>query len=190
MARTKQSLEPNRPQQGERERERQGGLAHRQSYPSALSGSPFALMNRFAEEMDRVFEDFGLGRGLLAPRFGRGWGEMGQSAMAAWSPQIEAFERGGQFIVRADLPGLTKDDVKVEIHDDALTIQGERKLQSEEEREGFYRSERSYGSFLRSIPLPEGIKADEAKANFRDGVLEITMPAPPRAESRRSIEIK
>jgi HSP20 family protein len=179
MARAKQSIDPNRAQQGEREGERQGELARREShYPLAWRSSPFALMNRFADEMARLFEDAG---------FGRGWGEMGP---AAWSPQIEAFERGGQFIVRADLPGLTKDDVKVEIHDDALTIQGERKRESEEEREGFYRSERSYGSFLRSIPLPEGVKADEANANFRDGVLEITMPVQHRAESRRSIEIK
>jgi HSP20 family protein len=178
MARAKQGIEPNRPQQGEREGERQGELVRRQSHHPSAWSSPFALMNRFADEMDHLFEDFG---------FGRGWGEMGP---AAWSPQIEAFERGGQFIVRADLPGLTKDDVKVEINDDALTIQGERKQESEEEREGFYRSERSYGSFLRSIPLPEGVKADEAKANFRDGVLEITMPVLQRAESRRSIEIK
>jgi HSP20 family protein len=188
MARAKQSPESNRPQQGERAGERQGGLAHRQSYyPSAWRSSPFAMMNRFADEMDRIFEDFGFGRDWLAPRFGRGWGEMSQ---AAWSPQIEAFEHGGQFIVSADLPGLTKDDVKVEINDDALTIQGERKRESEEKREGFHRSERSYGSFLRSIPLPEGVKADEAKAKFRDGVLEITMPALHRSESGRSIEIK
>src|SRR2546428_10471235 len=79
---------------------RQSGLTRRE---------PFGLMNRFADEMDRLFEDFGLGSGRLTPFGGRGFGQMGQ---AMWSPQIEAFERGDQLIVRADLPGLNKDDVK------------------------------------------------------------------------------
>ena len=147
-------------------------------------------MSRFADEMDRMFENFGFGRGMITPWAGRGWGETGQSGMSTWSPQIEVFERNGQFIVRADLPGLTKDDVKVDVTDNALTIQGERKQEHEESREGWHRSERSYGSFFRSVPLPEGINAEEAKANFRDGVLEITMPSPQRQERSRSIEIK
>jgi HSP20 family protein len=114
---------------------------------------------------------------------------MGEMGYGMWSPQIEIFERGSQFIVRADLPGLTKDDMKVEITDEALTIQGERKQEHEEDREGWHRSECSYGSFYRSIPLPEGIKAEEAKANFRDGVLEISIPAPQREGRRRQIDI-
>ena len=169
-------------------------LARReQSSPSPVTGSPFAFMRRFSEEMDRLFEDFGFGRGWLAPSFGRclfpsGFGDFGQ---AAWSPQVEVFERGGQLVVRADLPGPTKDDVKVEVTDDAITISGERKQEHEERREGFYRSECSYGSFYRQIPLPEGASADDANATFRDGVLEITMQAPARQERRsRRLEIK
>ena len=142
------------------------------------------MMNRFAEEMERMFEDFGLGHSWYGHRHRP---ELGHAAM--WSPQVEIFERGGQFIVRADLPGLTKDDVKVDITDEALTIQGERKQELEEEVEGFHRSERSYGSFYRSIPLPEGINIDEAKANFRDGVLEITIPSPRREGRHRQIDI-
>jgi HSP20 family protein len=185
MAKAKQSLERG----GERHQEMRGREPHsmRGSMPAPLAPfSPFAMMNRFAEEMERMFEDFGLGRGWLASRLRTGMGEMGYTM---WSPQIEIFERGGQFIVRADLPGLTKDDVKVDITDEALTIQGERKQEHEEDREGWHRSERSYGSFYRSIPLPEGIKAEEAKANFRDGVLEISMPAPQREGRRRQLEI-
>lgn len=164
--------------------EKSAGLARREAPGmAAWSASPFSLMSRFADEMERVFEDFGFGPGRL---MSRGWGEFGRGG---WSPQIEAFEQGGQFIVRADLPGLNKDDVKIDVTDDALTIQGERKQQHEENREGFYRSERSYGSFYRSIPLPEGTDAEKAKATFRDGVLEITMPAPQREEQRRRIEI-
>ena len=102
-----------------------------------------------------------------------------------WAPEIEAFQKGDQFVVRADLPGLSKDDLSINVTDDAVTIQGERKAEHKDEREGYYRSERSYGSFCRVIPLPAGTITDQAKANFRDGVLEITMPAPPASQGRR-----
>ena len=102
---------------------------------------------------------------------------MGGPHFYVWSPQIETFEREGQLVVRADLPGLKKDDVNVEITDDAITISGERRNEDEERREGYYRSERSYGSFFRSIPLPEGVNAEDANATFNNGVLEITMQA-------------
>ena len=93
-------------------------------------------------------------------------------------------------MVKADLPGLTKDDVKVELTDKLLTISGERKDEKEDKREGFYRSERSYGRFFRQIPLPEGVKTDKANATFRKGVLEVTMPAPKMESPARKLEIK
>ena len=180
--------------QGGDQSSQQTGLARReQAWPSLMTGSPFAFMRRFSEEMDRLFEDFGFGRGLGVPSFGRdlmprGFGEFGQGV---WSPQVEVFERGGQLVVRADLPGLNKDDVKVEVTDDAVNISGERKSEHEERGEGFYRSERSYGSFYRQIPLPEGVHADDATATFNNGVLEITMQAPQREERRgRQLQIK
>jgi HSP20 family protein len=107
-----------------------------------------------------------------------------------WVPRIEVLQNNGQLMVRADLPGLTKDDVNVELMDDMLTISGERKEEKEEKREGFYRSERSYGSFYREIPLPEGAKTEEAAATFRNGVLEITMPVPKVETFTRKLEIK
>jgi len=96
----------------------------------------------------------------------------------------------GQLMVRADLPGLKKEDVKVELTNDMLTISGERKEENEEKREGFYRSERSYGSFCRQIPLPDGVKTETANATFSNGVLEITMPAPKMEPQARNLEIK
>jgi HSP20 family protein len=94
-------------------------------------------------------------------------------------------------VVRADLPGMSKDDINVEITDDALVIRGERRSEREENEEGYYRSERSYGSFYRRIPLPEGVSAENANATFRNGMLEITMLAPQRAEQqRRQLEIR
>jgi HSP20 family protein len=144
------------------------------------SDSPFRLMQRMAEEMDRVFEDFTRGRGELGPR--------GESGLRMWAPDVDVFQKDNQLTIRADLPGLKRDEVSVEVTDDAVIIHGERKHEREEEREGFYRSERGYGSFHRTIPLPEGAMTDEAKAEFKDGVLEITLPAPPASKGRR-IEI-
>lgn len=132
--------------------------------------SPFsALFDRWNDEMDRIFEDFGFGRNLVA---------RGQQTLG-WSPQIEMFQRGNDLVVRADLPGLKKEDVQVEITDDMLTIQGERKQEREEEREGVYRNERTYGRFFRTMPLPEGTIPDSAKASFKNGVLEVVLQAPP-----------
>jgi len=136
--------------------------------------------------MDRLFRDFGFGGDFGA--FDREPGRFG-GGLSAWSPQVEVFERGNQLVVRADLPGMTRDDIQVDITDDALVIRGERRSEREEDEEGYHRSERSYGSFYRTIPLGEGVDAGNAEATFRNGVLEITMPAPKRAERRR-LEIR
>jgi HSP20 family protein len=108
-----------------------------------------------------------------------------------WAPQVEVFERGNNLVVRADLPGLSRENVDVELDDDALIIRGERRSDVEDDEEGFYRSERSYGSFYRAIPLPEGIDASACNATFRDGVLEVTLPKPPQQSSRtRRIDVR
>lgn len=174
--------------------EQNTGLTRRESsVPGFLGGSPFAMMRRFREEMDRLFEDFSFGGRSLMPSFGRDLfsrtlGDFGGEAM--WSPQVEMFERGDKLVVRADLPGMNKDDVKVEVTDDAVTISGERRSEHEEKQEGFYRSERSYGSFFRRIPLPEGINTEDANATFNNGVLEIEMKAPEKRSTSRRLEIK
>ena len=146
-------------------------------------GSPFSMLERFADEMGRIFDDFGLGRTSLASRMGRGFLRSPRESSSDWSwaPDVEVFHRNDELVVRADLPGLKKDDDG---------IRGERKREHEEEREGLYHSERSYGSFYRLIPLPDGAVTDQAKAKFKDGVLEITMPAPPEHVRRgRRLEI-
>ena len=100
------------------------------------------------------------------------------------------FEHDRKLVVRADLPGITKDNVKVELRENALVIRGERREEHEEVREGFYRTERSYGNFYRELPLPEGVDTEKAEANFAEGVLEITMPMR-RSESRgRQLQIQ
>ena len=152
------------------------------------TGNPFRMMRRFTKDMERLFSDF------EDFRFSNFFTDFAPFSMefdtAKWVPQLEVLHNNGQLLLRADLPGLTKDDVKVEVTNDMLTISGERKEEKEEKREGFYRSERSYGSFYRQIPLPEGTKTEEATATFRNGVLEITMPVPKVETPTRKIEIK
>jgi HSP20 family protein len=178
-----------------REARRAERLARRASSWALRAGSPFGFMRRFAEEMDRLFDEFGLDTGLPMPRL---FGRMGapprhEAGLTAteWSPQVEVAEREGKLIVRADLPGMSRDDIKVEVTDDEITIQGERTQEKQEEREGYRYSECSYGSFFRSIPLPDGVDASKASAEFRNGVLEIAVPAPATARSKaRRLEIR
>jgi HSP20 family protein len=150
------------------------GLLRRQGYPSLFAVSPFELMRRMSEEMIRTIA------GVPA----------GGEAQQLWAPRIEARQEGGEFVIRAELPGTDADDIRVDVSDDAVTIHGERRQEHEERRGDLVVSEISYGEFHRVIPLPEGVIADSAKANYRGGVLEIRMPAPP-AEVRqgRRLEI-
>ena len=150
--------------------------------------NPFGMMRRFTKDMERLFDDF---EEFRFPNFFKDFAPFRMEFdRVEWVPRIEVLQNNGQLMVRADLPGLTKDDVKVELTDDILTLSGERTEEKEEKREGYYHSERSYGAFYRQIPLPEGAKTEDAAATFRDGVLEITMPAPKVETSTRKLEIK
>ena len=151
--------------------------------------NPFLMMRRFTKDMERMFEDF---NGFTFPTIFKTGFEPFRAEFdeVKWMPPLEVFFNDGQFMVRADLPGLTKDDVKIEVTDEFLTISGERKEEKETKREGFYRTERNYGSFFRQIPLPENVKTDAAMATFNNGVLEITMPATKVEKPIRKLEIK
>ena len=156
--------------------ERRTGLT-RSTWDRGWGGSPFRTLQRMADDMDRVFEDFGFGR-LPRPA----WGETGA---AMWAPEIDVFQKNNELTIRADLPGLKREEVSVDITDNEICIQGERKHERGEEREGYYRSERSFGSFCRVIQLPEGTITEQAKATFKDGVLTITLPKAAAARPRR-----
>jgi len=148
------------------------------------SFGPFAWMRQMQDQLDRAFT------GLWGGTSASGW-TSGSSFPSDWSPAIDVFQRGNDLVVRADMPGLSKDDVTVDIADDQLTIRGERRYDHEEERDGVFRSERSYGSFCRVVPLPQGAIADSAKATFNNGVLEIVVQAPSSDVRRgRRLEIK
>lgn len=156
---------------------------------SPEAGNPFGMMRRFTSDMERLFEDFG---GFRFPSLftSETWPFRTEFGEMDWMPQVEVIQNKGQFIVRADLPGMTKDDIKVEFTGDMLTLSGERKEEKEEKREGFYRSERSYGNFYRQLPLPEGAITEKAEATFRNGVLEVTMPVPKVEPVTRKLEVK
>jgi HSP20 family protein len=149
---------------------------------SGFGGSPFTALQRFADDVDRMFEGFGMGRGLSPWRANERGGPL-------WAPAIDVVQKDDQLVIKADVPGMKKDDLSIEVTDDAITIQGERKSDREEERGGVYRRERRYGSFCRVIPLPEGAITEQAKASFRDGVLELTVPVPPSTTKGRKLEI-
>jgi HSP20 family protein len=175
----------SRTQQTTSKRTPETGLARREELSTARAMlSPFSLMRRFSEQMDRLFGDFSLG--AFAPGFG---GVLADLETSTWLPQVEVFERDGKLTIRADLPGLSKDDIDLDITNDTVVIRGERQQEREENEEGYYRSERSYGSFYRAIPLPSGVNAEQANATFRDGVLEIAMPVSEAQPRSRRIEI-
>jgi HSP20 family protein len=165
----------------QRSQQQTRGLSRRDPFDDFVF-APFALMRRMQEDIDRMFGSFGRSRGFgLRGRESEGFD---------WAPAIEAFQRGNEFVVRAEVPGLSLEDLTVEIADDALTIGGERRYEQSEEREGVFHSERSYGSFCRVIALPDGAITESAQANFRDGVLEVVVQAPSRETRRgRRIEI-
>ena len=178
---------------------RQAGTAVSAPVRGGLNDS-LGLMRRMQEDMDQLCSAFGFGRLGLSPTFGSllssdvddlpaRIGRGGTNEL--WSPQIETFRRGDKIVVRADLPGVDKDDVDVNVENGVLTISGERSAENEDQGDGWYRTERSYGSFYRALPLPEGVDADHCDASFKDGVLEITLPAPNEENARaKRIAIK
>ncbi|MGH2949406.1 MAG: Hsp20/alpha crystallin family protein [Solirubrobacteraceae bacterium] len=109
-------------------------------------------------------------------------------AMRRWMPAMDLVETEDNFVLRADLPGMAEDDVKIEFEDGTLTVSGERKAEHETKNEGYYRVERAFGSFSRSLTLPKGIDPEAVTARFDRGVLEVSIPKPEERKPRR-IEI-
>ena len=136
---------------------------------------PMRELNALQGEMNRLFNSF----------FDEGNGG-GQGRR--WAPAVDLLERDDSLVLKADLPGLSEDDVQIEVRDNVLTIAGERKAEHEHKQNGYYRVERSFGRFSRSLQLPEGVDTDRIAASFEKGVLEVTIPKPQQPQPRR-IEI-
>ena len=145
---------------------------------------PFALLRHMTSDVDRMFD------AMSWPSIGRSFRAL-STRPGTWAPGVDVFEKDNQLITRIDLPGVKKEDVKVEVADGHLAISGERKSEAEEKKDNFYRCEREFGSFYRVVPLPEGVKLDDVKATFADGVLEVSVPIPAKAEATpRKVEIQ
>jgi HSP20 family protein len=118
-------------------------------------------------DMNRLFDAF---------LQGRGGNRAAGGAMQRWIPPMDLTEAEGKYVIRADLPGLSEEDIEIQVKDDVLTISGERKSEHQDSGEGFYRVERSFGRFSRSLDLPAGVDVAAVTAAFENGVLEVRVP--------------
>ena len=139
---------------------------------------PLRELGSLQSEMNRLFNTV-----FDAPAPGGGGG-----TLRRWMPAMDLVESGDHFVLRADLPGMSEEDIRIELEDGTLTVSGERKAEHETSEEGYYRVERATGSFSRSLTLPKGVNADAVTAGFDRGVLEVRIPKPEERKPRR-IEI-
>ena len=133
---------------------------------------PAREVDTLHSEVNRIFDSF----------FG---GRPGNGGLRRWVPAMDLTETDEHLVLRADLPGLDQDDVKIEVVDGVLTVSGERKAEQEERTDGFYRVERAFGAFSRSMSLPEHVDAEKVSADFDNGVLEVRIPKPEEREPHR-----
>ena len=164
-------------------------IRREQAFAPFFGFTPFNAMRRFTDEFERMFDEFNNVNFTLDPFGLPSFPTFTEFERPIRSPQIEVFEKKGQFVVRADLPGLKRENINVEFLNNSILISGERSLENEEEREGYYRSEREYGSFFRNIPLPEGADIDKANATFDNGVLEVAVSVPTQQKKGRKLQI-
>jgi HSP20 family protein len=161
-------------------------MLQKKSTAPAPIRDPFAFFRQMTSELDRMFETSGWPSFRFPALRARATAEG-----ASWFPQVDVLEKDNRLITKIDLPGLQKEDVKVEVADGHLAISGERKAETEEKKENFYRCEREFGSFYRAVPLPDGVKLEDVKATFVNGVLEVSIPLPAKPEAAsRNIEIE
>lgn len=141
-----------------------GGLRRR--------GDIFSELTRMQQEMNRYFDEF----------FGERQTEMMEGS---WLPAVDVSETDTELKVRAELPGLTQDDIELNLQDNVLTLKGEKKQEEKIEKENYHRIERSYGSFCRSFTLPAGVKSEDIMATFKEGILEISLPKVEEAKPKK-----
>jgi len=135
-------------------------------------GNVWNELTTMQQEMNRLFDEF----------FGEQRTEFGESA---WLPVVDVSENEAELSVRAELPGMTQEDIELNLQDNVLTITGEKKKDIQQDKENFHRIERSFGSFRRSFTLPCSVKSEEISASFKDGVLKITLPKKEEAKPQK-----
>jgi HSP20 family protein len=144
---------------------------------------PFMDLSRWERDMERMMEDF-FGR-RTRPWWPERW--FRTEEMEVTAPAVDLYEEKDDIVVKAELPGIDKNNIEVNITDHMLTIKGEKKKEDEIKEENYYRSERSYGSFIRTLELPKDVHTDKVKASFKDGILEVRLP---KTEEAKAKEVK
>jgi len=138
---------------------------------------PFKDLVSLRSDFDRMFESF--------------FGSMPVVQESMWAPVVDIVENNGNIEVKAELPGMSKKDIKVTVKDNILSLSGERKQETETKEKTYHRIERFYGGFCRNIQLPENVEADQVKATYKDGVLNIVLPKPASAKQKKiDVEVK
>jgi HSP20 family protein len=138
-----------------------------------LAWPTFGRLSSLRDELDRLFE---------SP-----WAELSRNSqlLSGWTPALDVCEDKENFIVKAELPGMKKEDIEVSLHDGSLSISGERKSESKHEDAEVYRAERFFGRFQRTVTLPASVAADKVKAQYRDGVLTVSLPKTEEAKPKQ-----
>jgi HSP20 family protein len=144
---------------------------------------PFADLTGWERDMERMMDNFFDRR--MRPWWPERW--FRTEGMLTSAPALDVYEEKDDLVIKAELPGMEKDNVEVSLTDHTLTIKGEKKKEDEVKEEKYYRSERSYGSFVRSLQLPTDVQADKIKASFKNGILEVRLP---KTEEAKTKEIK
>ena len=144
---------------------------------------PFMDLTRWERDMDRMMDEY-FGR-RTRPWWPQRW--FGGEDMEVTAPAVDMFEEKDDIVVKAEIPGMTKDNIEVNLTDHTLTIKGEKKKEEEVKKENYFRSERSYGSFVRTLPLPTDVHGDKVEATFKNGILEIRLP---KTEAAKAKEVK
>jgi HSP20 family protein len=142
----------------------------------AIAISPLRELAKIENEINRIFKE-------LVPQ------QEVAREVVAWAPRVDVYEKDNNLVIEAEIPGAKKEDIEVKVKDNAVVIRGEVKREEEKKEENYYRSERFYGKFERVVPLPTDVKIEEAKAEYQDGVLKLTIPKA-TAEKEVKIEIK
>jgi HSP20 family protein len=149
-------------------------------YKQLTTLGPDAWMRRVFRDFDPFFEE---------PPLSFLWRHPREYNECPWTPELEVFERDHRLIVRLDLPGLAKEDLAIEVVGGVLTITGERRRETQEEKESWYGTERTYGRFYRAVPLPEHVNPAEINATFINGVLELTIPVPVKTAAQATYKV-
>ncbi len=141
---------------------------------SIIKYDPFRELRSLQDEMNRIFS------GNVPGRFSHE-----DMASGGWSPSVDIYESEGEIVLEAELPGMGRDDFELSIENNVITLKGERSFEKKQEGDNYHRVERAYGSFTRSFSLPQTVSAENTKADFKNGVLRVSLPKKEEAKSRK-----